>query len=118
MWNSKNLIGMCLVVILALSAIYNPFTAVYLHELRMQKDNGAVQVGVQKDELNEAIEEASKKYSFPPQDARIDRVWKAIPGYNGLKVDQRSSHKKMKKNGFDERKLVFSKSHRKFIWMI
>lgn len=31
-------------------------------------------------------EEAKSKY-IAPIDARIDRVWKAIPGYNGLEVD-------------------------------
>jgi probable sporulation protein (polysaccharide deacetylase family) len=39
-------------------------------------------------ELRERIRrEAAARY-VAPVDARIDRVWKAIPGYNGLEVDQ------------------------------
>jgi probable sporulation protein (polysaccharide deacetylase family) len=33
------------------------------------------------------IKEEAEKRREPPIDARVDRVWKAIPGYNGLEVD-------------------------------
>jgi probable sporulation protein (polysaccharide deacetylase family) len=33
------------------------------------------------------ISEEANKRRIAPVDARIDRVWKAIPGYNGLEVD-------------------------------
>jgi probable sporulation protein (polysaccharide deacetylase family) len=33
------------------------------------------------------IEEEARKRNVKPIDARIDRIWKAIPGYNGLEVD-------------------------------
>ncbi len=36
--------------------------------------------------MTRIIEEAPKK-RIPPVDARVDRVWGAIPGYNGLEVD-------------------------------
>ncbi|QED50078.1 polysaccharide deacetylase family protein [Cytobacillus dafuensis] len=62
----------------------------------------------QKDVLFKEIESKSEDYYIPPQDAKIDRVWKAIPGLNGLKVDIEASYKKMKPNGvFSEEKLVF-----------
>lgn len=38
-------------------------------------------------ELMQRIEEAAADKRVAPIDARIDRVWKAIPGYNGLEVD-------------------------------
>jgi len=42
-----------------------------------------------------------------PIDAKIDRVWKAIPGYNGLEVDIETSYKNMKSNKeFDKSKIV------------
>jgi probable sporulation protein (polysaccharide deacetylase family) len=33
------------------------------------------------------IQQEAEKRRVPPIDARVDRVWKAIPGYNGLEVD-------------------------------
>src|SRR5690606_32313728 len=36
--------------------------------------------------MAEIMAEAEKRKE-PPIDARVDRVWKAIPGYNGIKVD-------------------------------
>lgn len=37
--------------------------------------------------LRERIAEEAKRQYVAPIDARIDRVWKAIPGYNGLEAD-------------------------------
>lgn len=38
--------------------------------------------------LKRRVKEAAKKHSQPARDARIDSVWRAIPGYNGLIVDE------------------------------
>lgn len=38
-------------------------------------------------ELYNTIVEFAESSRIPPVDARIDRVWHAIPGYNGLEVD-------------------------------
>ena len=44
----------------------------------------------------------------PASDAKIDPIWKAIPGYNGIEVDIGASYEKMKKDGkFNEKKLIF-----------
>jgi probable sporulation protein (polysaccharide deacetylase family) len=60
------------------------------------------------DELYKKIEEFSSEHRIAPIDATIDRVWKAIPGYNGLDVNIEASYKKMEKNGkFDANKIVF-----------
>ncbi|QOR68604.1 polysaccharide deacetylase family protein [Cytobacillus suaedae] len=59
------------------------------------------------DTLYKEIVDNASQYEIPAIDAKIDPVWKATPGYNGLKVDIEASYKKMKKNGvFDEGKLV------------
>lgn len=61
------------------------------------------------DELYQTIIKNAPTYEIPPSDAKIDRVWKGMPGYNGLKVDVAASYRNMKKNGlFDEKKLVFT----------
>ncbi|MCM3625898.1 polysaccharide deacetylase family protein [Paenibacillus glycanilyticus] len=41
----------------------------------------------EKAKLRETIEAEAQQRYVQPIDARIDRVWKAIPGYNGLEVD-------------------------------
>ncbi|WP_020059141.1 polysaccharide deacetylase family protein [Bacillus sp. 123MFChir2] len=61
-----------------------------------------------KDRLYEEIEEKAKVYAIPAQDACIDKVWKATPGYNGREVDIRASYNNMKKQErFDEKQLVY-----------
>lgn len=62
---------------------------------------------VEKTDLFQKIKMKAEEINVPAQDAKIDRVWQAIPGYNGLKVDEKASYKKMKAaNKFDEKKLV------------
>lgn len=61
-----------------------------------------------KDDLYNEIKNKAKQYDVPAQDAKTDRVWKALPGYNGLRVDVKASYENMKKQKtFDEKKLVF-----------
>lgn len=51
------------------------------------------------DALMEQIRaEAEKRYEAPI-DAQVDRVWKAVPGYNGVEVDIDASYKKTKAAG-------------------
>ncbi len=82
--------------------IYNPISDQYVSYLKAE----SVIVGKQGDLLYEEIEKKSKQYQIPASDARIDPVWKAIPGYNGLEVDVEASYHKMKNKGvFNEDKL-------------
>ncbi|MBS4207575.1 polysaccharide deacetylase family protein [Bacillus sp. FJAT-50079] len=102
--HTKNLIGITLVVILSLLAVFNPYTDKYMLGLK----NNAMNVNNKPNELLNKIEQAAEKYNIPPEDAKIDRVWYAMPGYNGLQVDVEASYKMMKKDQqYDERKLVF-----------
>lgn len=43
--------------------------------------------GTERQRLLTTISAEAEKRKIAPVDARIDRVWKAIPGYNGLEVD-------------------------------
>lgn len=43
-------------------------------------------------ELLNTIEAEAAKVRVEPQDARVDSVWKAIPGYNGLEVDVEATY--------------------------
>jgi peptidoglycan-N-acetylglucosamine deacetylase len=72
------------------------------------KSDTASSPAIKKDYLNKKIQAFSDQYRIEPIDAKVDRIWKAIPGYNGLAVNIEASYKKMKKNGnFDENKVVY-----------
>jgi probable sporulation protein (polysaccharide deacetylase family) len=91
-------------VIAAWFSVNNPLVDTYVSSLK----GNALTVGKQEDPLYQSIVKNASTYEIPPSDAKIDRVWKAIPGYNGVTVDIDASYKNMKKNGtFDEKKLVY-----------
>ncbi|RTQ91058.1 hypothetical protein EKG35_13945 [Lysinibacillus telephonicus] len=63
---------------------------------------------MKKDDLYKKIQMFNEQHKIKPIDAKIDRVWKAIPGYNGLEVNIEASYKKMKKDGkFNKNKIVY-----------
>ncbi|MGG0474275.1 polysaccharide deacetylase family protein [Priestia aryabhattai] len=85
-------------------SIYNPFAEAYIEALK----SDVQLVSAQHDALYQKIEERAKDYEKPAANARIDPVWKRVPGYNGIKVDLAASYKNMKPAGkFDEKKLVY-----------
>ncbi|XJZ28545.1 polysaccharide deacetylase family protein [Bacillota bacterium Lsc_1132] len=70
--------------------------------------NGSLPAAKQANHLYQEIVKKAPGYEIQPSDAKIDSVWKAIPGYNGLKVNIEASYQNMKKGGkFNEKKLVF-----------
>ncbi|PFP30701.1 hypothetical protein COJ96_03965 [Bacillus sp. AFS073361] len=86
-------------------AVSNPFVSKYL-SFKMESSLPAVK---ESDPLYQSIIKNAPTYEISPKDATIDRVWKAIPGYNGREVDIAASYKNMKSKGvFNEKKLVFT----------
>ncbi|RFU67818.1 polysaccharide deacetylase family protein [Bacillus sp. V59.32b] len=84
--------------------VQNPYTNHYLIVLKEE----AASVSAQKDTLYLEIDNKAIRYEAPPSEAKIDPIWKAVPGYNGLKVDIEASYHAMKKSGkFDEKKLIY-----------
>ncbi|NLJ41985.1 MAG: polysaccharide deacetylase family protein [Clostridiales bacterium] len=58
--------------------------------------------------LYKEIQAYGEKSKIDPVDAKVDRVWKAIPGYNGRMVDIEKSYKNMVQEGkFDENKIFY-----------
>jgi peptidoglycan-N-acetylglucosamine deacetylase len=103
----KKLISFGIMVITAILLVNNPLTNDYVLSI---KEVG-IPVSKIEDELKNEIEMHSKNYEIPVSDAKIDKVWKAIPGYNGLKVDREASYKNMLKHRkFDENKLVYEQT--------
>ncbi|MEH7073582.1 polysaccharide deacetylase family protein [Neobacillus drentensis] len=88
-------------------AVSNPFVNKFL-TLKRETVLPAVK---ESDPLYQSIIKNAHTYEIPAKDATIDKVWKAIPGYNGLMVDITASYKNMKKKGiFDEKKLVYTET--------
>lgn len=84
--------------------VQNPLTDQYVDKLKAD----AVIVSSSTDPLLVEIQQKAQEYEIPPDDAKIDKVWKKMPGYNGLKVNIDASYDKMKQDGvFDPKKLVF-----------
>lgn len=59
----------------------------------------SIQVSTEKDPFAQQIKELAQQIDHEPINARIDRVWKAIPGYNGVQVDQEKSYQLSKQMG-------------------
>ncbi len=96
----------CLLLV-AWFSVNNPLVDTYVTSLK----GNVVTVGKQENPLYQSIIKNASTYEIPPSNAKIDEVWKAIPGYNGLTVDIEASFKNMKKSGtFDEKKLVYKQT--------
>jgi probable sporulation protein (polysaccharide deacetylase family) len=102
----RYLIGISLIAILTLVVVENPLSDQYVTGLKQEslEVNGVSEPN----DLTRKIKEEAKLREIPAQDAVIDTVWKATPGYNGLKVDVEASLQNMKKEkSFDEDKLIY-----------
>ncbi|MDQ0337311.1 putative sporulation protein (polysaccharide deacetylase family) [Caldalkalibacillus uzonensis] len=62
-------------------------------------DKGRQHAGDRTDPLLKEIEALARTINEQPVNARIDRVWKAIPGYNGIEVDVAKSYELAKQTG-------------------
>ncbi|MEW9667685.1 polysaccharide deacetylase family protein [Ammoniphilus sp. 3BR4] len=59
-----------------------------------------------KDEWVAKLQELKKTHDIAPIDARIDPVWKAIPGYNGITLDMQGSLDALGKAGAWDESLI------------
>ncbi|MGG4470274.1 polysaccharide deacetylase family protein [Paenibacillus alvei] len=102
----KRIIPMAGLLLAAWFVANNPLSNTYVATLVDNRES--VTVSKSTSPLYETIESNADKYRVEAVDAKIDPVWKAIPGINGLEVDVQASYKKMKKAGvFDKQKLVY-----------
>lgn len=73
---------------------------------------------VSKDILYQEIESKSSDYEVKAQNAKIDKVWKKMPGLNGQTVNIDASYEKMKNEGHLMKSCLFSmKQNLLFIYM-
>ncbi|MBM7694657.1 putative sporulation protein (polysaccharide deacetylase family) [Peribacillus deserti] len=104
--NSKfqHFIALSLIAGISWILVQNPLTDSFVQGLNNKPEHAEMAVS----RLYAEIQDKAPKFEIPAQDARIDSVWKTVPGYNGLKVDLDASYKIMKKTGkFDSKKLIY-----------
>lgn len=100
----KKMLPLVALILISWLIANNPLSNTYVASLKQEN----MLVAVNKDTLYEEIQQKAKKYKIAPENAKIDPVWKAIPGINGLEVDIDASYKKMKSDGvFKEKDLVY-----------
>lgn len=93
-----------IIIVLSIGTFENPFTLNSIEDIKEE----SIVVATFNDPLLIELKQFAEKNNKPPIDAVVDKVWKAIPGLNGLEVDIEASHEKMRKNGqFLENKLVY-----------
>lgn len=92
------------IFLVSVGTIQNQYTTEYIDDLK----NATITVAKQTNTLYMEIEKKSIEFDIPAIDAEIHKVWKATPGYNGIKVDVDASYQNMKSDGkFNEKKLVY-----------
>jgi probable sporulation protein (polysaccharide deacetylase family) len=88
------LVVACVAIVIGIGSTQGPVKDM-LGQLKPQ-DDLAVWMDIPKaanNDLRLRIETAAAKLNAPPVDAVVDRVWKAIPGYNGLEIDVESTYR-------------------------
>ncbi len=91
-------------IIVSYQAFENPFTNDYIASIK----SVSAPVSTDQDELYQEIKTKAEDYAKPAQDAQVHKVWKKMPGLNGVRVNVEESYKKMRKQGeYNEDLLVF-----------
>ncbi|OZQ66507.1 hypothetical protein CA600_11415 [Paenibacillus sp. VTT E-133280] len=88
------LVVACVAIVIGIGSTQGPVKDMFA-QLKPQ-DDLAVWMDIPKAANNDLllrIETAAAKLNAPPVDAVVDRVWKAIPGYNGLEIDVESTYR-------------------------
>lgn len=93
-----------LILMISIGSIQNPYTSNYIEQIKHE----SVVVTTMKDPLYIEIEEFANEAIKPAIDAVVHKVWKAIPGYNGLEVDIEATYDKMRLDGeFEKQKVIY-----------
>ncbi|UZJ77125.1 polysaccharide deacetylase family protein [Fictibacillus sp. KU28468] len=94
-----------LIIGVTVGTVQNPFTSTYLDSMKAQT---TMVSKTQDNRLFEQLQKKAGEVNKPPINAAVDRVWKAVPGYNGVELDVDASYKKMRGlKTIDDKKLVF-----------
>lgn len=88
----KYIVFISLVSLLIMSIMNTSAVQTYIHAVKSETEARNVPVDQSGLEMNTKLEQRIKELASQidqePIDARIDRVWQAIPGFNGIRVNQ------------------------------
>ncbi|MGI2293094.1 polysaccharide deacetylase family protein [Paenibacillus sp. GXUN7292] len=90
LWMRKGAAIACTILALLIFVRLNSDVAFFIKSLKSSKESQLVWSSKRteaEEQLYERIVAEAKNQYIAPINARIDRVWHAIPGYNGLEVD-------------------------------
>jgi probable sporulation protein (polysaccharide deacetylase family) len=112
-WNKKTwiiLLTSCFVVIMTWGIVDISGANEYIYQIKQSSNKAAMSL-LKKTPSNEQmwiekITAESNKRKIAAIDAKVDRVWKAIPGYNGLEVDIQKTLE-LNKAGTEDQSLQF-----------
>lgn len=79
--------ALILVVLLLLFLVDTPLIRAYVVAVKQGEDIPAWSFVDEADLLYKKVKAEAPKHAIPPIDARVDRVWKLVPGLNGREVD-------------------------------
>lgn len=100
-WKKLAAAALCAAVVWGLAASVEAM-AEYVRAVRghdgavARADLPRAAAGAGEDALLERIRAAAADYAEPPVDAVVDRVWHAIPGYNGVELDVKRTYEAMR----------------------
>lgn len=98
--NGKYLLTIAAVwIVLMIGLVNSEPVDQYISVIKRETAPRTEPVSVGEDQLLRKIEEWKRELDEAPVDARVDRVWKAIPGYNGRSVNVQASLARMKETG-------------------
>ncbi|MDN4073391.1 polysaccharide deacetylase family protein [Fictibacillus terranigra] len=99
-------VGMVILIVgVTVGTVQNPFTSTYLQSMKAQT---AAVSKMQGNSLYDQLQKKAGEVNKAPVNAAVDRVWKAVPGYNGVELDVDASYKKMRgSKTIDDKKLVY-----------
>ena len=86
----------CVTIVIGIGSSKGPVKTM-LEQISPQRENLSVwnqMIDTDNEKLRTVIEAKALELKKPPVDAVVDRVWKAIPGYNGLEVDVDATYQK------------------------
>ncbi|MFC7442763.1 polysaccharide deacetylase family protein [Laceyella putida] len=89
--------ALILIVLLLFFMADTPLIQAYVVAVKQGKEIPVLSYVDEEDLLRKKIEAEASKHAIPPIDARVDRVWKLVPGLNGREVDIEATIKRTRK---------------------
>lgn len=95
----------CFFLLLSILVISTGPVDEFIYSIKTKSDRVTFSQG----DWTSRIEDMKKQKNVSPINARFDPIWKGIPGYNGLQIDEKETIERIKKEGSWDDRLVMYK---------